>query len=137
LLFLFGFYPFVGPVWLYPALMWFQIIGFLILISPLHYNAAKNLASSSITTNLFLDFFIISLTATLAGQIAGSLMFEVLSWPIFLADLAAWKTNWQILTFLYPIERTLIALGSTIIGVSLHKILKFTSLQLHEREHSY
>lgn len=132
LLLLFGFYPFIGPVWLYPVLMWFQIIGFLILVSPFHNNAARNLTSPNKTAKSFLDFFIISLIATLAGQIAGSLTFEILSWPIFLADLTAWQLNWQILTLIYPIERTLIALGAAVIWASLQKILKFTNLQLLE-----
>jgi len=136
-LLLFGFYPFVGPVWLYPASMWFQVIGFLILVSPLHGNVAKNLALPNKTIKSFIDFFIISLTATLAGQIAGSLTFEILSWPIFLADLTVWQANWQILTFIYPIERTLIALGAALIWASLHKILKSTNLQLPERKRHF
>jgi hypothetical protein len=123
LLFLFSFYPFVGPIWLYPPLMWFQIIGFLILVSPLQSAAVKSLNSSN-NSKLLWAFFVTSLTSTLAGQISGSLTFELLSWPIFIADLNAWKTNWQVITFLYPIERLIIAFGAALIGVSVHKVLK-------------
>jgi len=127
LIFLFGFYPFVGPVWLYPPLMWFQIAGFLILVSPLQSTAIKNLNSNN-NSKLLSAFFFTSLTSTLAGQISGSLTFELLSWPIFMADVNVWKANWQVITFLYPVERIIIALGAAFIGTSLHKVLKSTKI---------
>jgi len=131
LIFLFGFYPFVGPVWLYPPLMWFQITGFLILVSPLQPIASKNLNSSNNSKPL-LAFFITSLTSTLAGQIAGSLTLELISWPIFIADVNVWKANWQFLTFLYPVERVIIALGAAFIGTSLYRVLRFsTTIRKH------
>jgi len=127
LLFIFGVYPFVGPVWLYPPLMWFQITGFLILISPLSAIAVKNLNSNN-DSKLLLAFFTICLTATLAGQIAGSLIFEFLSWPFLISEIDAWRANWQILSFLYPIERIIIAVSATLIGVSLHKVMKSANI---------
>jgi hypothetical protein len=108
--------------------MWFQIVGFLILISPLQYKAIKNLNSKSIS-KLFQAFFIIFLTSTLAGQIAGSLVFEVLAWP-FMADINSWRATWQFLTVIYPIERIIIALMGTTIGTTLHIILKSANLTL-------
>ncbi|PMB74912.1 hypothetical protein C0195_00460 [Candidatus Bathyarchaeota archaeon] len=122
LLFFFGFYPFVGPVWLYPPLLWFQLIGFVILVSPMQSSALKNLNSRS-NAKSFFGFFITFLTATLAGQIAGSLVFEVISWPIFTASLDMWVGYWQFITFLYPLERVIIALGATSIAVPLYKTL--------------
>jgi len=123
LLFFFGFYPFVGPVWLYPLFMWFQITGFLVLISPLQSLASKNMRNPNNNSKLFSAFFIIFLTSTLAGQIAGSLTFELISWPIFMASIDAWTATWQIVAWLYPIERIIIALIATFIGVFLYKIL--------------
>ncbi len=127
LLFLFGFYPFVGPVWLYLPLMWFQIAGFFVLISPIQSLALKSLNSKS-NSRLLSAFFITSLTSTLAGQIAGSLTFELLSWPIFMADVNAWKAIWQVTTFLYPVERVIIALGAAFIGAALYRVLKSANL---------
>jgi hypothetical protein len=107
--------------------MWFQIIGFLLLISPLQSMAIKNLNSESVS-KLFQAFFITFLTSTLAGQIAGSLVFEVLAWPIFMVDLNAWRVTWQFLTFIYPVERVLIALMGALIGATLQNSLKPVNL---------
>lgn len=129
LLFFFGFYPFVGPVWLHPLLMWFQIVGFLVLVSPLQSMASRNMRNSNDGgSKLLIAFFIVSLTSTLAGQIAGSLTFELISWPIFIADVNAWTTGWQVLTWIYPIERIIIALSTAFIGAFLYKVLMFANL---------
>jgi len=128
LLFFFGFYPFVGPVWLYPPFMWFQITGFLVLISPLQSMASKNMRNPNNSSKLFSAFFIVFLTSTLAGQIAGSLVFELISWPIFIANVDAWKATWQVVTWIYPIERIIIAVIATFVGVFLYKILIHANL---------
>jgi len=128
LLFFFGFYPFVGPVWLYPPFMWFQITGFLVLISPLQSLASKNIQNPNNNSKLLSSFFIVFLTSTLAGQIAGSLTFELISWPIFLARVDAWTATWQIVAWLYPIERIIIALIATFVGVFLYRILIHANL---------
>ena len=121
-LLIFGFYPFVGPFWLYPISAWFQIAGLLILISPLQSKAIKNLGSNNNSWLLF-AFFITSLTSTLAGQIAGSLVFTAL-----IPDMTFLSAYWQVLTFLYPVERTLIALVATFVGAALYKVLESASL---------
>jgi len=121
LLFMFGFYPLIGPVWLHPPLLWFQIIVFIILVSPIQSLALKNLNSKASTKALF-GFFITFLTATLAGQIAGSLVFEFISWPVT-ATVDVLRGYWQIVTFVYPVERTLIAFGAALLGLPVHRIL--------------
>jgi len=125
LLLLFGFYP-VGPVWLYPLFMWFQILGFLILISPLQSMALKNMRDSHNDSKLSFTLAIISLTSTLAGQIAGSLTFELVYSNLF--NVETWALNWRFLTWVYPIERTIITLIATFIGVFLYKVLMSANL---------
>lgn len=130
LLFFFGFFPFVGPVWLYPPLMWFQILGFLVLVSPLQSMALKNMQNSNNNSKLLSAFFIVFLISTLAGQVAGSLAFEFTSWPIFNADVDDWTLFWQLLTWVYPVERMIIALSATFMGVFLYKVLSSANLML-------
>lgn len=117
-LIVFGFYPSVGPVWGFPSYMWFQIAGFLILISPLQSVASKGFKSDS-NTRLLFAFFITSLTSTMAGQIAGTLVFEMITDP---------RGLWIVLAVVYPLERTTIALIATLIGAPLFKVLKSANL---------
>jgi len=128
LLFFFAFYPFVGPVWLYPPLLWFQLIGLLVLASPLQSFAVRNMWKPKTSIRLSLAFFTTSLTSTLAGQIAGSLVFEILAWPVFIADVNVWRLNWQLIAWIYPVERIVIAAAATVIGVALFRVLKSTKL---------
>jgi hypothetical protein len=129
LLLFFGFCPFVGPVWLYPPLMWLQIIGFIVLVSPVQSVAVKNMRKSKSKRSHLLGAFVTFLVSTLAGQIAGSLMFELTLWPLFTVDVNSVKLVWQATFFLYPIERLVIALASTFIGVALHKALKSANVR--------
>lgn len=123
----FGLYPSVGPVWLYPAQMWFQIAGLLLLFSPLQSMATKNLNSVN-NSKLLPAFFITCLTSTLASQIAGSLVYEASFWPTVIQDINSWELYWKTLTFLYPLERTIIASLAALIGASVYKVLKTANL---------
>jgi len=123
LLAVFAFYPSIGPAWLFPLSLWFQIVGLLILITPLQSTADKYLKSNK-NSRLLLAFFITSLASTLAGQISGSLAFI----PISSFPTEGWTGLWQGLTVLYPIERTIIAIVSALIGAPLLRVLKSSNL---------
>lgn len=120
---LFAFYPVVGPAWLYPPYLWFQIVGFIVLISPLQSLAIRELKSNS-DSRVLCGFFVTALTSTLAGQIAGSLVYELIISPNINGAIGTWLAT----VLLYPIERVIIAIGSAIIGTPLLKILKKTNL---------
>lgn len=127
LMFLFGFYPAVGPARLYPQLMWFQTIGFLILISPLQSTATKYLNSDN-NSKLLYAFLITSLTATLASQIAGSLVYELIYWPAIQPNVDYWRLFWPSLMFVYPVERIIVTLIASFIGVPLYRALNSANL---------
>lgn len=118
-----AFYPTIGSAWLYPASLWFQIVGLITLISPLQSIAAKRFSSNN-NSKLFYAFFVTSLTSTLAGQIAGSLTLEI----IHISDVDYFRATWVAITFLYPIERTVIALSAAFTGASLYKVLRSAKL---------
>jgi membrane protein YqaA with SNARE-associated domain len=123
LLLLLTFFPNIGPAWLYPPYSWFQTIVFIILISPLQAAAIKYFDSKS-NSKLLYAFFITSLTSTLAGQIAGSVTFEVL----ISSNINTATSTWVTTAFLYPIERIIIAVASAMIGTALFRVLKTTNL---------
>jgi len=122
-LFLFAFFPTIGPVWLWPAVLWLDLIGLVVLASPLQYRAmnAMNEASSSVW--LMFGITITCLTATLFGHVVGSILFEGIYLQVN-SSVDFWRTTWQGLTFLYPVERGLITLAATLVGTPLVKTLR-------------
>lgn len=127
LLLVLGFFPMVGPIWLYPAAMWFQIAGLLILVSPLTSHAIGNFNTRN-SSRLLLAFFILSLVSTLAGQIAGSIILMVQ-----IQDAIFWNSTWRFLTFIYPLERMIIALAAASLGGLLYKALGPTDVTKQSR----
>jgi biotin transporter BioY len=94
LLVVLAFYPVVGPVWLYPYFIWMQIVGLVILISPLQSKAVKQIFEHTRLTELAFGVGIVSLTATLFGNIVGDIMFEAIYWPNIISSVDAWKSDW-------------------------------------------
>jgi hypothetical protein len=127
LLLTFGFYLPIGPAWLYPQMMWFQMVGLAILVSPLQSTAIRHLKSGNIA-KAFYALLVTFLTSTLAGQIAGSLVFEATFWPLLIPTIEGWKANWMLLTFIYPLERITLAVLSMLIGAPLLKVLRSANL---------
>lgn len=118
-------YPTIGPAWLFPYFLWFQLVGFIVLVSPLRSKAADFMHRRTRLQELCLGVGVISFTATLFGQVVGCIMFEMMYWPTIYLETAQWRILiWQPLTFVYPIERTLITLLATVIGVPLIEALR-------------
>lgn len=111
-------YPTIGPAWLFPYFLWFQLIGLIVLVSPLRSKAADFTQKQNRLPELCLGLGVISFTATLFGQIVGSLMFEMMYGPTIHTEV------WQLATITYPIERTVFTLLATAIGVPLIKALR-------------
>ena len=118
-----AFFPLIGPVWLFPLFMWFQLIGLVVLVSPVSAVASKSLRADRID-RLTLGVGVIALVSALAGQVAGTLMFEVFFYP-FNPQIESWRTaQWQFLTFVYPVERIIIAVLATLVGVPLIRAIR-------------
>jgi len=125
LLLILAFYPMIGPAWLYPYYLWFQLTGLIVLASPLRSKAEDFAHKHTSLFELSFGVGIISFTAALFGQIVGSVMFEIMYWPTTPSQTEFWKiVVWQPTTFLYPVERTLITLIATVTGVPLIKALR-------------
>ena len=76
------------------------------------------------------DIGIVSLTATLFGHIVGDIMFEAIYWPNIISSVDAWKSTWQLLAWVYPLERVMITIAAALIGTVLIKALKAYGLKL-------
>jgi hypothetical protein len=118
-----GFYPGIGPVWLFPLYMWFQVVGLLLLMSPLQSMATRNMRLKNIP-RVLLSFFTLALVSTLAGQISGSLTGLIL----IRNSPETQRGIFQVLTIQYPAERIIIALTAALIGGPLLRIVQSANL---------
>ena len=100
---------------------WFDLIGLIIVVSPLQAKAMKYLNEASSSFHLGLGVCVTCLSATLFGHVTGNILFEIFYWP---NTVEWWRATWQSLTFIYPIERVMIVIAATIIGTTLVRALK-------------
>jgi hypothetical protein len=107
-----------------------QIVGLVILVSPLQSKAVEQTHEYTKSLGLTFGVGIISLTAALFGHIVGDIMFEAIYWPNLISSVDAWKNTWQLLAWVYPLERVIIAIAAALIGTALIKALKAYGLKL-------
>jgi hypothetical protein len=124
------FYPVVGPAWLHPYFVWFQLIGLAVLVSPLQSKARRFLEKRTSIQEVFFGVSVTCFTAASFGQVAGSLMYETIYQPILISDLSVWKGSLQALTFIYPVERVIITVIATFLGVPLIKALRTSGFKI-------
>ncbi|MGQ9566369.1 MAG: hypothetical protein ACUVT5_07520 [Candidatus Bathyarchaeales archaeon] len=118
-------YPMIGPAWLYPNLLWLQIVGLIVLASPLQSKAIVYLRDrSSPSRKLMFGVGVTVFTATMFAHVVGSLLFEMLSWPFLISNVETWIGVWQAISLVYPFERLTIVAVATVLTTGLMKSLK-------------
>ncbi len=129
-----AFYPTIGPAWIYPYYLWFQLIGLIVLLSPLSLLAIKSVRQDSTFKLLSFGVAVISLISTLTGQMIGNLMFELTYWPTILPQVEYWRiAQWQLLTFVYPIERFITTFLAVLAGMPLIKAVRAYGFEMGGR----
>jgi hypothetical protein len=124
-----AFFPVIGPVWLFPLYIWFQLVGLIILVSPASPMAFRFIQSAKVQEST-LGIAIIALISTLAGQVAGTLMFEISIFPVN-SQIEFWRTTqWLPLTFIYPLERGMLTLLATLVGAPLVRAVRTYGLRI-------
>ncbi|UCE96455.1 MAG: hypothetical protein JSV51_02295 [Candidatus Bathyarchaeota archaeon] len=129
----FAFYPVVGPAWLWPSFLWLHVAALVFLFSPLQSKVWRPLYEEKDSFKLVLTVGLTLFISTLFSHIVGSLMFEIMYWPSLISEVGAWTTTWQLLTFLYPLERILITAIQVPFGTGLLKVLKTHNFNLSSR----
>jgi len=118
---IFAFFPLNGPFWLWPLMLWLDLIGLIIVASPLQAKAIKYLNGTSNPFYLGFGVCVTCLSSTLFGHVTGNILFEIFNWSM---TISSWRATWQSLTFIYPIERIMIVVVATIVGTALIRALK-------------
>lgn len=119
-----AFYPTIGPMWLYPPYVWFQLVGLIVLTSQAKLKTIEALNKKNRMQTLGFGVGVISFVATLFGHIVGGLIYNAIYFPTFYPNVDYWRSLWQILVFVYPLERTIVVFISILIGAALIKALK-------------
>ena len=106
---------------------WMHIIALLLIISPIGKSAIRSISNN--TSSFIVGFFIIAITSTLFQHIIGGIMFQT-TLGIYLGAIEAdaFPRIWQVIFYVYPIERIAIAILATIVGVPVIKSLKRSGL---------
>jgi len=111
--------------------VWMHIIGILVLGSPLGSRLAVLMTKTS-ATSLVIGFLFTSLVGTLSQHLMGNLLYASLVLPLLSEQ--ARSASWTLIFWLYPIERTIIVVLSTIISVPIIRALRSSGLiSLRER----
>jgi hypothetical protein len=118
-----AFFPAIGPAWLHPLYVWFQLAGLIILVSPASPMAFRFIHSMKAQESA-LGIGIIALISTLAGQVTGTLMFEISIFPVN-SNIEFWRTTqWLPIAFVYPVERGIVTLLATLAGTPLIRAVR-------------
>jgi hypothetical protein len=116
-------FPTIGPVWLYPLYLWFHLVGLAVLISPASAKAWKFIHDNRVD-KLTVGILLVALVSTLTGQAAGGLLFELFFYPVN-PQIGYWQIGqWQLLAFVYPLERGIITVLATLVGTPLIKAVQ-------------
>lgn len=124
LLLAYGFYPTIGPMWLYPYYIWFHTLGLIVLTSQTMLKTFKTRSNHGFMLELSFKVGVISFIATLFGHVVGGILFEAIYFPTFLPNVDSWRTLWQNLIFIYPLERSIVVIVSVLIGPPVIKALR-------------
>jgi len=123
---LFAFYPNSGPAWSFPYFLWLHIVAFIVLLSIQLLNRVD--LHSSTHRDLMISVASLSFTSTMFGHLVGSLMFEALFNSNFSQE--GWGFLWQSISLVYPYERAIITIFSTLLGFPIIKILNSQKVEL-------
>ncbi len=105
------------------SFVWLHIFGLIILASPVGSRLGGFIAKGSVTLAT-VGFMLMSFIGTLAQHLTGNLLYASMILPLLSTQ--AQVTSWSIVFWLYPIERVMIVVLSTVIGVPILRTLVST-----------
>jgi len=102
--------------------VWLHVLGLIILGSPVGLRV-KGLLSKKSIIHVTLGFSLTSLIGTLAQHLTGNLLYASVILPLL--SESARVAGWTMVFWLYPVERLMIVVVSTIVGVPIIRALVF------------
>lgn len=112
--------------------MWLHIIALIVLISPISFMAVSNVRKSNIAY-LALSVAVIAFIGTMLQHLTGNLLYQfTFGVPIGGWTAADFAGYWNLIFYAYPVERLVMVIIATLIGVPLIKILKKSVLPFED-----
>jgi hypothetical protein len=111
----------VTPLWTQNSFavpfVWLHIVGLIILVSPVGSRLAWYIKKSSVRL-MMIGFSLASLIGTLSQHLMGNLLYASIVLPPMLSEEAR-IASWTFIFWLYPIERIIIVILTTLVGVPI------------------
>jgi|TARA_B100001750_G_C15483382_1_gene586866 hypothetical protein len=113
---------------------WLHLAALLLLISPLSMKAVEWIEKGSIE-RITISVFMLTFIGTMIQHAVGGLLTVNIAW-MYLGKIPTQGVEyvWNIVFYLYPIERITLALIATIIGVPILKTIKGNKLGINLKE---
>jgi hypothetical protein len=126
LIVIFLIYPANNVQPIFPYYVWIHLVALFILVSPIRKQAtelAKKPKVNEAVTGMVLTIF----PSTMTEQLTGSIIFALILGP---AVSSVWSQFGIPIMLAFPIERTIITVGSSIIGAALFRSLRAAGLDI-------
>jgi hypothetical protein len=108
---------------------WLHIAAFFVLISPLGLSASK-WSKASAGTTMVVAILVTVFSATMAQHLTGGILQELILFPTAkITTVSKAYFFWSFIFYLYPVERTIITIVTTVFGVSTIRALRKTGLE--------
>ncbi len=111
--------------------MWLHIVALIVLLSPISFKAVSNVRKSNLTY-LALSVAVIAFIGTMLQHLTGNLLYQFTFGSIGGMDAAVFAGYWNLIFYAYPVERLVMVIIATLIGVPLVKILKKSALPFED-----
>jgi hypothetical protein len=113
-------YPNVGPIWLFPYNTWFHIVAFILYTFSITF--LYRFRGPKERENIII-IFATSLLSTITGQLLGATLFQAMYYPTMISTVEGFRIIWITTTFIYPIERLVIAVLATLAIIPIYRII--------------
>jgi len=107
--------------------VWLHVVAWMALLSPLSKKSVEWISSASVPRAVS-GACVLTLIGTTAQHLAGTLLFAGMAVPLMGMTAQALASTWVAVFYVYPIERSMIVLGSTTVTFALVRTLKAASL---------
>jgi len=112
--------------------MWLHIVALLVLISPLCSKAIINIRKTNVAY-LAISIAVLAFIGTMLQHLTGNLLFQLMfGQPVGGYTVAIFAGYWNLIFFAYPVERVVMVIIATLIGLPLIKLLKKSALPFED-----